>query len=161
MRKHYSDIIMSAMASQTTGVSIVYATVCSGADQRKHQSSAPLAFVRGIHRSPVNSPHQGPVTRKIFPFDDVIMKFVILCVWYFLRCSFGHHEMIVQIGHKKRKQGPSNIEKSYQDCPSLIKGNLTVRLMIFLKWPWLVQIWRLRCEWFRWFIMAMKGRNSR
>ena len=47
--------------------------VYSDADQRKHQSSALLAFVRGIHRWPVNSPHKWPVTRKIFPFDDVIM----------------------------------------------------------------------------------------
>ena len=53
---------------------IVYSTVYSGADQRKHQSSASLAFVRGFHRWPVNSPHKGPVTRKMFPFDDVIMK---------------------------------------------------------------------------------------
>ena len=52
---------------------IVYSTVYSGEDQRKHQSSASLAFVRGIHRSPVNSPHKGPVTRKMCPFDDVIM----------------------------------------------------------------------------------------
>ena len=44
-----------------------------GADQKKHQSSASLAFVRGIHRWPVNSPHKGPVTRKMFPFGDVIM----------------------------------------------------------------------------------------
>ena len=42
--------------------------------RRKHQSSAPLAFVRGIHRGPVNSPHKWPVTRKMFQFDDVIMK---------------------------------------------------------------------------------------
>ena len=48
-------------------------TVCSGADQRKHQSCASLTFVRGINRSPVNSPHKGPVTRKIFLFHDVIM----------------------------------------------------------------------------------------
>ena len=41
----------------------------------KHRSSASLAFVRGIHRWPVNSPHKGPVTRKMFPFDDVIMFF--------------------------------------------------------------------------------------
>ena len=41
---------------------------------RKHQSSASLAFVRGIHRGPVNSPHKWPVTRKMFPFDDVIMN---------------------------------------------------------------------------------------
>ena len=57
---------MSAMTPQITGVSSVYLTVCSGADQRKHQSPASLAFVRGIH--------PWPVTRKIFPFDDDIMK---------------------------------------------------------------------------------------
>ena len=57
------------------GISVVYWTVCSGADQRKHQSSASLAIVRGIHRWQVNSPHKGPVTRKMFAFDDVIMAF--------------------------------------------------------------------------------------
>ena len=71
---HYSDVIMSTMASQITSVSIVYPIVCSGEDHRKHQSSASLVFVWGIHRGPVNSPHKGPVTRKIFPFDDVIMR---------------------------------------------------------------------------------------
>ena len=70
---HYSDVIMSAMASQITGVSIDYSTVSSGADHKKHQSPASLAFVRRIHRWPVNSPHKGPVTRKMFTFDDVIM----------------------------------------------------------------------------------------
>ena len=64
---------MSAMASQITSLAIVYSTVYAGAYQRKHKSSASLAFVRGNHRSPVNSPHKGPVTRKMFPFDDVIM----------------------------------------------------------------------------------------
>ena len=71
---NYSDVIMSAIASQTTSLTIVYSTVYSGAYRRKHQSSASLAFVRGIHRSPVNSPHKGPVTQKMFPFDDVIMQ---------------------------------------------------------------------------------------
>ena len=61
-----------AMASQITSFKIVY-SVHSGAYQRKHQSPASLAFVRGIHRWPVNSPHKWPVTRKTFPFDDVIM----------------------------------------------------------------------------------------
>ena len=70
---HYDDVIMGAMASQITILTIVYSTVYSNADQRKHQSSASLAFVRGIHRGPVNSPHKWSVTRKIFPFDDVIM----------------------------------------------------------------------------------------
>ena len=70
---HYNDVIMSAMAAQITSSMIVYSTVCSGPDQRKHQSSASLAFVRGIPQWPVNSPHIGPVTWKMFPFDDVIM----------------------------------------------------------------------------------------
>ena len=64
---------MSKMASQITSFSIVCSTIYTGADQSKHQSSASLAFVQGIHRWPVNSPHKGPVMRKMFPFDDVIM----------------------------------------------------------------------------------------
>ena len=68
----YNDVIMGAIASQMTSLMIVYSIVYSDADQRKHQSSASLAFVRGIHRWPVNSPHKWPVTRKMFPFDDVI-----------------------------------------------------------------------------------------
>ena len=71
---HYNDGIMSSMASQITSLTIVYSIVNSGTDQRKHQSSASLAFVRGIHWSPVNSPHKGPVMWKMFPFDDVIMS---------------------------------------------------------------------------------------
>ena len=62
------------MASQITSLPIVYSAVYSGADQRKHQRSVLLAFVRGIHWWPVNSPHKGPVTWKMFPFDHVIMK---------------------------------------------------------------------------------------
>ena len=72
---HYNDVILGAIASQVTSLTIVYSTVYSDADQRKHQSSASLAFVRGIHRRPVNSPHKWPVTWKMFPFDDVIMDF--------------------------------------------------------------------------------------
>ena len=61
-------------ASQITSLTIVYSTLHSGEDQRKYQSSASLAFVRGIHRWPVNSPHKSPVTRNLFPFDGVIMS---------------------------------------------------------------------------------------
>ena len=71
---HYCDVIMGAIASQITSLAIVYSTIYSDADQRKHQSSASLAFVRGIHRGPTNSPHKRPVTRKMFAFDDVIMR---------------------------------------------------------------------------------------
>ena len=62
---HYSDAIMNAMASQIISLTIVYSTVYSVADQRKHQSCESLAFVRGIHK--------GPVARERFPFDDLIM----------------------------------------------------------------------------------------
>ena len=87
--EHYNDVIMDAVASQITSLTIVYLTVYSGADQRKFQSSASLAFVRGIHRWPVNFPHKRPVTRKRFPFDDVIMNTFIrstlqLCSRYLL-----------------------------------------------------------------------------
>ena len=71
---------MDTIASQITSLTIVYSIVYSGTDQRKHQSSASLAFVRGIHRGPVNSPHKGPVTRKMFPFDDVIMLSKIVLI---------------------------------------------------------------------------------
>ena len=66
---HYGDVIMGAIASQITSLTIIYSTDYSDADQRKHQSSASMAFVRGIHRGPVNSPHKWPVTQKMFPFD--------------------------------------------------------------------------------------------
>ena len=70
---------MRVMVSQITSLTIVYSSVYSGADQRKHQSSASLAFVRGIQRWLVNSLHKGPVTQKMFPFDDVIMLSWQLC----------------------------------------------------------------------------------
>ena len=70
---HYSDIIIGVMASQIASLMIVYSTVKSGADQRKYQSSASLAFVLGIQRWPVNSRHKGPVRWKMFPSDDVVM----------------------------------------------------------------------------------------
>ena len=68
---YYNDVLTGAMASEITSLTTVYSTVYSGADQRKHQSSASLAFVGGIHHSPVYSPHKWPVTPKMFPFDDV------------------------------------------------------------------------------------------
>ena len=71
---HYSDVIMSAKVSQITCVSIICSAICSDADQRKHQRSGSLAFVRGIHQWLVDSPHKGPVSQKVFlPFDDIIM----------------------------------------------------------------------------------------
>ena len=71
--KKDDDVIMGAIASLITSLTSVYSIVYSDADQRKHQSSTSLAFVRGIHRGPVNSPHKWPATRKMFPINDVIM----------------------------------------------------------------------------------------
>ena len=86
---NYDDVIIGAMASQITSLTIVYSAVYSDADQTKHQSSAPLAVVRGIHRGPMNSQHQWPVTRKMFPFDDVIR--ILSHIWrlHMLWCCMG------------------------------------------------------------------------
>ena len=60
--------------NQISSLTSVNSTVYSGADQRKYQCSASLAFVKGIHQWLVNSLHKGPVTRKMFPFYDVIKE---------------------------------------------------------------------------------------
>ena len=73
---YYSDVITGAMASQITSLTIVYSTVYSDADQRKHQSSASLAFVREIAVDQWTASY-APVTRKMFPFHDVIMMWDI------------------------------------------------------------------------------------
>ena len=78
----YNDVIMSPMASQITSLTIVYSAVYSGTYQRKHQRSASLTFVMGIHRWPVNSSHKGPVMRKMFLLDDVTMPHK--CIFSFL-----------------------------------------------------------------------------
>ena len=79
---------MGAMVSQITSITSVYSTAHSGADKRKHQSSASLAFVRGIHRWLVSSRHKWSVTRKMFPLDDVIMRTIALMVTCMISCSY-------------------------------------------------------------------------
>ena len=85
---------MGAMASQLTGVSIIYSTVCSSADQRKYPSSASLAFVKGIHRWPVNCPKS--VTESVsiwWRHPDTcawtIVQVELSCVSVCLCCSHG------------------------------------------------------------------------
>ena len=92
---------MGAIAPQITRLVSVYSAVWLGADQGKHQSSASLAFVRGIHRRPGKSPHKGPVTRKMFPFDDVITdrhqpevaQYALWRAWlnFFLMINYGNY----------------------------------------------------------------------
>ena len=79
-----------------TGNSTVYPTVCLGA-HKKHKSSASLAIVRGINRWPVDSPYNGPVTRKMFPFDDVIMwNFVSVFSRKMLSLTIGNRSPVPQ-----------------------------------------------------------------
>ena len=81
---------MGAMAPRITSLTIVYSTVYSGANQSQHQSSALLAFVWEIHRGPVNSPHKWPVTRKMSPFDDVIMGNATEPHWWLVNADSGN-----------------------------------------------------------------------
>ena len=103
---HYTDVIMGTIASQITSPTIVNTIVYSDADQRKHQSSASLA--------PVNSPHKWPVTRKMFPFDDVIIYIqlatVIVPCWLEKRVidlavRRFQCRLITRISHKTRLSG--------------------------------------------------------
>ena len=110
---HYNDVIMGTIASQITSLTIVYSIVYSDADQRKHQSSASLAFVRGIHRGPVISPYKWQVTRKMFPFDDVIMLYDVPWI---LTCS-----ITVTLDSHSQK-GPVSItwiEPKWRPCRSV------------------------------------------
>ena len=120
-RYHYNDVIMDTMASQITSLATVYSTAYLGADQRKHQSSASLALGRGIHRGPVNSSHKGPVTRKMFPFDDVIMVYKSWLIWLtnnLLHIFSGIWIYLQEIQNdeiwKRRMQIKSQVNKFYR-----------------------------------------------
>ena len=93
---------MGTIASQITSLMNVFSTVYLDTDQRKHQSAASLAFVRGIHWRPVNSPHKWPVMRKVFPFDDVIMTEDIFR-WIFMNEKFC---ILIKISVKFVPKGP-------------------------------------------------------
>ena len=95
MRMHYNDVIMSAMAPQITSVNGLFRR-----RSKKHHSSASLAFVRGIHRWPVISAHKGPVTRKMFPVDDVIMAPELSfnhMLWYIMTATLFGSQLFVAL----------------------------------------------------------------
>ena len=87
------------MASQIISLTIVYSTVYSGADQRKHQSSASLAFVQGIHWGSMNSLHKWPVMRKMFPLDDIIMANTLEILQSCIKPSIYKFPVAVAISH--------------------------------------------------------------
>ena len=125
---------MGTMVFQMSGVSIVCSTVCSGADQGKYQSSAPLAFVRWIHQCPVDSPHKGPVTRKMFPFDDVIMPHTVIVFTHAL--LWKHNERHLQIPVYM----PENwMNAKYFQVISYSRMVPTLIFFLLAIFPWLTQ----------------------
>ena len=122
--------MIGAMVSQITSLASVYSTVYSGAEQRKHQSSASLAFVRGIHRWPVNSPHKWPVTRKMFLLDDVIMKTNVInsTALLHLYCSFPREipisSNIYHSGSSYQLEPRMELLKWLRSCHLVIRYNL-------------------------------------
>ena len=98
---HYADVIMTKMASQITSLTIVYSTVYSDADQIKHQSSASLAFVWGIHRDRWIPRTKGQLRGKCFhlmtsSWDDNVLSHV-LCFngsWWFNRNQTKHNNPV-------------------------------------------------------------------
>ena len=140
MYYHYNDVIMSTMAPQITSVTIVYSTIYARRRSKKHQSPASLAFVRGIHRWPVISPHKGPVTRKMFPFDDVIMThkrvtLLSICSWarvltthfkpyQFMELEWGIYESVTE--------------------PKLVQITTCRLLRHYLSLSWDIVYWTLR-----------------
>ena len=136
LRVHYNDVMMSAMASHIICVSSVCSTVCSGADQGKHQSrSTSLAFVREIHWWPVDSPHKGPVSWEIFPFDDVVMWFML----FFSHCRMfciSYHDDVIKWKHFPRNWPfVREIHRSPVNFPH--KGQWRGALMFSLIYAWI------------------------
>ena len=100
---------MGATASQITSLTIVYSNVYSSADQQKHQSSASLVIVRGIHRWPVNSPHKWSVTRKMFPFDDVIIARSCACTFHLSIVVSKIYDIIMFHSYLPQRHGSASL----------------------------------------------------
>ena len=115
---HYSEVIMSPVAPKITNLTIIYSTVYSGADHRKHQSSVSLGLAQRIHRWPVNSLHKGQATWKIFPFDDVIM------IQTLSACRCGWHDILYASAH-------FNSTCSYDDGTELLYQSENSRLLTY------------------------------
>ena len=110
-----------AMASQITSIWIVYSDLCSGAHQRKHQSSVSLAFVRGIRRSPLDSRHKGPVAQRIFPFDDVITlhRFCVVGIKFYIihhltKANKHYHDVLSDRCVSNRRELDSMLKGLYR-----------------------------------------------
>ena len=140
---------MGAMVSQIASLTIVYFSVYSVTDQRKHQSSAPLAFVRGINRGPVNSPHRWPVTRKMFQFDDVIilcLVFVDMTSVFYCSVAVLIHNVTRNVFVFVRQFRPGKENARWYFMETCLPANLVM--------PQIIQ----SIQWFEWFTNG--GRNK-
>ena len=134
---------MGTMASQITSLTIVYSTVYSGADQRKHQRSASLALVRGFHQWPGNSPHKGPVTRKMFPFDDVII--FDPCIWERVVLSVPIQQppttALVPVKFPEMQRGKLQVSSKHKETQTramsiyISWGFILYKITLFGSWP--------------------------
>ena len=79
--KHYNDTIMGAIASQIIQPHDCLLNCLFRRITKKTSNLRVTCFARGINRWPLNSPHKGSVTRKMFPFDDVIMRGQVVLLW--------------------------------------------------------------------------------
>ena len=131
---HYNDVIMNAITSQITSLTIVCSNAHSGADQRKHLSSASLAFVRGIHRWPVNSPHKGPVTRKCFHLMTLSCPRKMI--------SFRLTPLFIVLVRHIKKNTKAKIECLSPNMYGPIRLLLIFHLLCQQSWRWL-------CDWIR------------
>ena len=120
---------MDWIASQITSLPVVCSIVYSGVNQRKHQSSASLAFFREIHRGPANFPHKWPVTRKMFQFDDVIMVCKELMQHVVPICNLGRK----RIRNDNRFEWPPSCPNKTSK-PSLHKWYINDYFYIFLRY---------------------------
>ena len=134
---------MTMLASQITSLTVVYSIVYSGVNQIKHQSSASLAFVREIHRGPVNFPHKWPVTRKMFPFDDVIMYYSSLTIITVKAPNLALQEIITYNAYWNPHRSANHFDfdwlaSSYASfvVPNLprIDFKLPIRVVIIITW---------------------------
>ena len=117
----YSDVLIGAMVSQITSISIVYSTVYSGVDQRKYQSSASTAS-----RWLVNSPHKGPVSRKILPFDDLIIWWAVF-IWISVKIQFMNFRVVSDnTSLLVQAQGPNHDLVHMENTTEALKGHRVV-----------------------------------
>ena len=138
---HYNDVIMGAVASIITSLTIVFSIVYSGADQRKHQSSVSLAFVRGIHRWPDEFPvqmasnaeyvsiwwrqHKSDNLLDVIPHPDQLRK-----IYHIIWMTYAHFKVIWM------RQQISNLHNSQWPFSASVKGRLGHGQMC----PWTVMM---------------------